>query len=111
MATVVATTYGSLPEFDAEIDSVKFYTARARVYFKANSIPEDKQAATFLSCIGGKTYDLLDSLLSPTPLDESTFDVLSLRWKGIITPSLTLLVSDLRFTREIRNRLRVSRSI
>ena len=82
MATIIATTYGSVPEFDAEVDSVKSYIARAKFFFKANSIPEDKQAAIFLSCIGGKTYDLLDSLLAPTPLDESTFEVLSTTLAG-----------------------------
>ena len=86
MATIIATTYGSLPEFDAEIDSVKSYIARAKVFFKANSIPEDKQATIFLSCIGGKTYDLLDSLLAPTPLDESTFEVLPTTLAGHFHP-------------------------
>ena len=63
--TVVAATYGALAEFDPEKDTVKSYTARAKVFFKANSIAEGKQAAIFLSCIGARTYDLLESLLAP----------------------------------------------
>ena len=74
--TVVAATYGVLPEFDPDRDSVKSYTARAKVFFKANSIVEEKQAPIFLSCIGARTYDLLESLLAPTTLDEATFETL-----------------------------------
>ena len=54
---MTAATYGILPEFDPDSESVNSYTARTKVLFKANSIPEDKQAATFLSCVGVKTYD------------------------------------------------------
>ena len=94
-------TGGSLPEFDAEVDSVKSYIARAKVFFKANSIPEDKQAAIFLSSIGGKTYDLLDSLLAPTPLDESTFEVLSTTLAGHFHPKPNVISQ--RFTFNQRN--------
>ena len=72
--TVVAVTYDVLPEFDPDRDSVKSYTARAKIFFKANSIVEEKQAPIFLSCIGARTYDLLESLLAPTTLDEATFE-------------------------------------
>ena len=73
--TVVAATYGVLSEFNPDRDSVKSYTARAKVFFKANSIVEEKQAPIFLSCIGARTYDL-ESLLAPTTLDEVTFETL-----------------------------------
>ena len=36
-------------EFDPDNVTVKSYTARAKVFFTAISIPEDKQAAIFLS--------------------------------------------------------------
>ena len=49
--TVIAATYGILPEFDPDNETVKSYTARAKVFFMANSIPENKQAAIFLSCV------------------------------------------------------------
>ena len=74
--TVVAAIYGVLPEFDPDRNSVKSYTARAKVFFKANSIVEEKQAPIFLTCIGTRTYDLLESLLAPTTLDEATFETL-----------------------------------
>ena len=75
--TVVAATYGVLSQFDPDTDSVKSYIARAKVFFKANSIPEEKEAPIFLSCIGARTYDLLESLLAPTLLDATNFETLA----------------------------------
>ena len=74
--TVIAATYGILPEFDTDNETVKSYTARAKVFFTANSIPEDKQAAIFLSCVGAKTYNLLVTLIAPDTLDTATLDSL-----------------------------------
>ncbi len=70
--TVVAATYGSLPEFDPDKETVKSYTSRAKIFFKANSIPAEIQPAVLLSCVGGTTYSLLESLLAPISLDEAT---------------------------------------
>ena len=71
MATTVV---GSLPEFDPGKETVKSYTSRAKVYFKANSIAAEIQPAVFLSCVGGPTYDLLESRLAPTSLDAAILD-------------------------------------
>ena len=84
--TVVAATYGVLPEFDPETQSVKSYTARAKVFFTANSIPEAKQPAILLSCIGARTYDLLGSLLAPTALDTADLDTLFQELKDHFQP-------------------------
>ena len=70
--TVVAVTYDVLPEFDPDRDSVKSYTARAKIFFNHCR----GEAPIFLSCIGARTYDLLESLLAPTTLDEATFETL-----------------------------------
>ena len=99
--TVVAATYGSLPEFDAENESVKSYTARAKIYFRANSIPDGIQASVLLSCIGGKTYDILESLLAPAPLDEATLDTLVLTLEEHFQPKPNVIAQ--RFTFHQRN--------
>jgi len=68
--TVVAVTYDVLPEFDPDRDSVKSYTARAKIFFNHCR----GEAPIFLSCIGARTYDLLESLLAPSTLDKATFE-------------------------------------
>ncbi len=65
MATRPSVVYGHLAEFQPETESLKAYVERAKIFFLANDIPEDKQATVFLSVIGGKTYSLLRNLLSP----------------------------------------------
>ena len=75
MATPMA-TLGSLPAFDEDTEFIKAYVERAKIFFMANSVPEEKQAVVFLSCIGGKTYALLRSLLAPMSLIEATFEAL-----------------------------------
>lgn len=54
-------------------ESVNSYTARTKVFFKANYIPEDKQLAIFLICVGAKTYDVLVGF---DTLDTATLDSL-----------------------------------
>ena len=43
------------PAFDEDTESIKAYVERAKIFFMANYVPEEKQAVVFLSCIGGKT--------------------------------------------------------
>ena len=64
--------YGQMSEFQSETESLKLYVERAKIFFAANEIPDDKQPAVFLSVIGGKTYALLRSLLAPDlPQDQT----------------------------------------
>ena len=58
-------TYGQLSEFHPESESITSYVERARLFFRANDIVEEKQSAVFLSVIGGKTYALLRNLVAP----------------------------------------------
>ena len=74
-----------IPEFDPESESVNSYTARAIIYFKANSIPEDKLAAIFLSCAGAKTYDLLTNLIVPDTLDTDKLDSLFIALRDLFS--------------------------
>ena len=63
---MAATPYfGSLSDFQAELESIKSYIERVTIFFTANNIAADHQVAILLSYIGGKTYDLLRNLLAP----------------------------------------------
>ena len=71
------TFVGQFPEFNSQTDSFKSYVERAKLFFEANSIAE-KQLAVFLSSIGGKTYDLLRSLVAPDqPKDKALEDIIA----------------------------------
>ena len=65
---------GRLDEFNPANDSITAYVERAQLYMEANSVPEDKKVAVFLSAIGRKTYSLLRNLLTPTLPKEKTFE-------------------------------------
>ena len=40
-------TYGQLSEFHPESESITSYVERARLFFRANDIVEEKQSAVF----------------------------------------------------------------
>ena len=107
--TVIAATYGILPEFDPDSESVNSYTARAKVFFKANSIPEDKQAVILLSCVGTKTYDLPTNLIAPDTLDTATLDSLFIALHDHFQPKLDIISKSFAFHH--RNQLRKHRRI
>ena len=47
---------------------------RAKIYFRANDVPEDKQAVVFLSELGDKTYSVLRNLTAPDLPQSKTFE-------------------------------------
>ena len=67
---------GQLSEFDSTKDSITTYVARVKLFIEANGIDKGRRVPVLLSLIGGKTYDLLRNLLSPTDPKEKTFDEL-----------------------------------
>jgi len=58
-------TFGQLPQFDPESETISAYIERADLFFAANDVPNEKKVSVFLTVIGGKTYTRLRSLLSP----------------------------------------------
>ena len=69
----MATQHGRLREFHPESDSVKAYLERTTLYFTANDVPDDKQAAVLLSTIGAPTYALLSDLVAPDAPSRKSF--------------------------------------
>ena len=57
--------FGHIQEFQPDSDSINAYIERMNLFFVANDVPDEKKVAVFLNVIGGKTYALLRSLLSP----------------------------------------------
>ena len=57
---------GHIGEFDSTVENMSTYLERLQLYFMANQVERDLQAATLLGYVGGKTYRVLKNLLAPT---------------------------------------------
>ena len=88
---------GQLPEFDSTKDSITTYVARVKLFIEANGIDEGRRVPVLLSLIGGKTYDLLRNLLSPTDPKEKTFDELIETLSGHFEPKPIVIAKRFHF--------------
>ena len=74
----MAKTYGKLGPFKPESDSLQSYIERAKIYFAANEIQDEKQAIVFLSELGERTYAVLRNLVAPDlPQDKSLDEIVT----------------------------------
>ena len=51
--------------FGPDMEEFSTYLERVEIFFAANDVLEDKKVPVFLNAIGGKTYGVLHSMLSP----------------------------------------------
>ena len=72
----MATTLGQVKEFNPDTDSFAAYVERVNIFFTVNDIKAEKRAAVFLNFIGGRAYELLRSLLTPTLPQSLKYDEL-----------------------------------
>ena len=70
-------TFGTIPAFRPESDSIKPYLQRVKLYFTANSVEDDQKVAILLTSIGASTYDRLSDLLAPEDPSTKSFDQLT----------------------------------
>lgn len=72
-------TIPSLQAFDPQACTWESYRDRWNFYFKANRLTEDDdKKSLFLCSVGSSTYNLLESLVSPTKLINDTLTFASL---------------------------------
>ncbi|KAK3701988.1 hypothetical protein RRG08_017878 [Elysia crispata] len=69
--------------YDSNVETFQNYAERLEQYFIANDVAEEKRAATLLSCIGAKTYQLLRSLTSPDLPSTKSYDELKAKPKKV----------------------------
>ena len=50
---------GKLEEFDLKTETMTAYIEMATLYLDANNVPREKWAATFLSALGKRTFEVL----------------------------------------------------
>ncbi|KAH6946807.1 hypothetical protein HPB50_015373 [Hyalomma asiaticum] len=89
-------TYGVLETFHGEGAAWTEYLERVKLFFDANSVPEEKKKSVFLTCCGSSTYSLLRSLLTPRAPDQKLLCDASARKDPLPQPG------DRVFTRNIR---------
>ncbi|KAK3738765.1 hypothetical protein RRG08_035645 [Elysia crispata] len=69
--------------YDSNVETFQNYAERLEQYFIANDVAEVKRAATLLSCIGAKIYQLLRSLTSPDLPSTKSYDELKAKPKKV----------------------------
>jgi len=73
------------------------YFERIQQYFVANDIAVGKQVATLLSVIGGQSYNVLRSLISPELPSTKSLDELNKLMKDHMEPKELLIAERYRF--------------
>ena len=70
---------GKTEAYDETIEPWSSYVERLGQYFKANKVDDSLKVASLLSLIGGKTYNILRTLTSPTkPAEKSYQEIIKL---------------------------------
>lgn len=69
----MAFAFGHMEAFDKSVKLWTTCTERFEHFVEANSIAADKKVPVFHSMIGGKTYGLFCSLITPNKLGEKSF--------------------------------------
>ena len=93
----MAAYIGKIEAFDETIEPWSSYVERLGQYFKANKVDDSLKVASVLSLIGGKTYNLLRTLTSPTkPADKSYQEIIKLLG-DILSPKPLSIAERFRF--------------
>ena len=95
----MATTLGQVKEFNPDTDPFAAYVERMNIFFTINDIKADKRAAVFLNFIGGRAYELLRSLLTPTLPQTLKYDELVALLKEHYEPKPLVIAERFQFHR------------
>ena len=83
--------------YETNVETFQNYAQRLEQYFIANDVAEGKRAATLLSCIGAKTYQLLRSLTSPDLPSTKSYDELKVVLNKHLSPQPLKIAERFRF--------------
>ncbi|KAK8768125.1 hypothetical protein V5799_005094, partial [Amblyomma americanum] len=95
-------TYGALEPFHGEGGAWTEYLERVKLFFDANSVPEEKKKSVFLTCCGSSTNSLLRSLLTPKTPDQVAIDEIFSVLSGHYIPKPSVVVCRFRFNSRSR---------
>ncbi|KAK8759830.1 hypothetical protein V5799_028903 [Amblyomma americanum] len=95
-------TYGALEAFHGDEGAWTEYLERVKLFFDANSVPEEKKRSVFLTCCGASTNSLLQSLLTPKTADQVSIDEILSVLSGHYIPKPSVVVCRFRFNSRSR---------
>ena len=99
----MATSIGSVGEFDPDLEDWTQYAERLGHYLTANSIDKvDRKSAVLLTTIGAKAYKLLRTLVSPEKPGDKTYDELVATMQQHHSPKPFPIVQRYRFNSRLR---------
>ena len=93
----MAAVYGKLQEFQPGSESIKAYLERVTLYFKANTIDDDKKVPILLSSIGSSTYATLSDLLAPDTPGTKSFEEISTKLNDHFLPKRSTIAERFQF--------------
>ena len=95
MATGI-TQFGTLKEFNSDVETITKYLDHVLLYFKANEVADVKRVPILLSSIGPMTYSLICDLAAPEKSKRLTLPAIAQLLKDHFEPK-RLIISE-RFT-------------
>ena len=90
---------GHLSEFQPGREKVSDYLDHIILYFEAYGVADEKQVAVLLTAIGGETYALLTSLLSPAKPRDKSFTEITEVLKKHFEPQSVIIIEQFHFHR------------
>jgi hypothetical protein len=93
----MAAYIGRIEAFDETIEPWSSYVERLGQYFKANKVDDSLKVASLLSLIGGKTYNFLRTLTSPTKPAEKSYQEIIKLLEDHLSPKTLSIAERFRF--------------
>lgn len=94
---------GTFAEFNETKEKFHQYYNRFIQFLKANAITnEERQSAIFLTVIGTQTYHLLESLCSPTPIEELSLQQMSVALSKHFQPRPLIIMETFHFLQRLQ---------
>ena len=93
----MASLVGHIGPFDESAEQWSSYTERFECFVLANKINSDVVVPTFLSVMGGKTYNLLRSLVQPAKPSDCSYEQIITTLKKHFSPKPLIIAERFRF--------------
>ena len=95
------TKFGTLNEFNSDVETIAKYLDQVLLYFEANEVADDKRVPILLSSIGPTTYSVICDLAAPVNPKTLTMPAIAQLLKDHFEPK-RLIIAE-RFTFHRRN--------
>lgn len=93
----MAALVGTIRPFDENAEQWSSYTERFEYFAIANKIQDNVMVPTFLSVMGGKTFNLLRSLVQPAKPGDKSFQEIATILRNHYSPKPLVIAERFRF--------------